>query len=193
MRDRARYEPIARQAATVAGIDPDLFVAQITAESQWDDSAVSYGGAVGIAQIIPQWHPGVDPRNPEASLAYAANLMASYIREFGSERLALRAYNGGPSSLRATGTPPPGTDGYASTILAERDRIRAERAEAPDSGEPINNPMTVTDSAPPSVEVPAGGVFTVAALASPAPVDRRWVVAALAALAALTLAVVLDG
>lgn len=193
MRDRARYEPIARQAATVAGIDPDLYVAQITTESGWDDSAVSYAGAVGIAQIIPRWHPGVDPRNPEASLAYAANLMASYIREFGSERLALRAYNGGPSSLRATGTPPPGTDGYATTILDERDRLKAERGDTPATVEPIDSPTAVTDSAPPSVEVPAGGVLTVAALASPAPVDRRWAVAAIAALAALTLAVVLDG
>lgn len=167
--DRARYEPIARQAATVAGYDPDLFVAQITLESGWNTEAVSRAGAIGIAQIIPQWHPGVNPRDPVASLQYAANLMASYVREFGSERLALQAYNGGPSSLRATGTPPPGTDGYAQTILDARDALRNADGSAPSN--------SVTGSRADSA---------LALLASSSPLDRRWA-ALLAAAAALLL------
>ena len=174
--DRARYEPIARQAATVAGYDPDLFVAQITLESGWNTEAVSRAGAIGIAQIIPQWHPGVNPRDPVASLQYAANLIASYVREFGSERLALQAYNGGPSSLRATGTPPPGTEGYAQSLLDARDAMRAA------GGGSAGNDAAGTSSD----ETASKADSTLAVLASNVPVDRRWA-ALLAAAAALVL------
>jgi soluble lytic murein transglycosylase-like protein len=170
MRDRARYEPIARQAAMVAGIDPDLFVAQITVESHWDTEAVSKHNAVGIAQIIPRWHPDVNPRDPVAALQYAANLMASYVREFGSERLALQAYNGGPSSLRATGTPPPNTAGYAQTILDARDALR--QGQAGDIG-------TRADT-------------TMGLLASSTPLDRRWVMLIAAAVAAVLMLAVAE-
>ena len=67
----------ARQAAQRAGIDPDLFSRQIQQESGFDPSAQSPAGALGIAQIVPQYHPGVDTSDPYASLDYAANLMAA--------------------------------------------------------------------------------------------------------------------
>jgi hypothetical protein len=194
MRDRARYEPIARQAATVAGYDPDLFVAQITLESGWDTEAVSPAGAIGIAQIIPRWHPSIDPRDPVASLQYAANLMASYVREFGSERLALQAYNGGPSSLRATGTPPPGTAGYAQSLLDARDAMRA----AGGGGSAGNDAAYAAPAAPAATYAAPDAAYAapdetankadsaLAVLASNMPVDRRWA-ALLAAAAALVL------
>lgn len=98
---RDYYENLARSYATEAGIDPNIFVAQINQESGFDPTAgPSSGGAMGIAQIIPQWHPGVDPWDPDASLQYAANLMAGQLQNYGGDiRKALTAYHAGPGNL----------------------------------------------------------------------------------------------
>ena len=70
------YENLARTYATQSGIDPDIFALQINQESGFNPTAGSTAGAQGIAQIMPQFHPGVDPWDPDASLNYAAQLMA---------------------------------------------------------------------------------------------------------------------
>ena len=99
----------ARDAAIRQGIDPVLFVRQMTAESDFNPYAVSRAGAVGIAQIMPALHPAVDPTDPYASLDYAARLMRGYIGHFGNWTLALIAYNAGPGRLM------PGNPAYLST------------------------------------------------------------------------------
>lgn len=93
------YEPIARRSAIEAGIDPDVFVRQITQESGWDPNAESGAGALGLAQIVPRWHPDVDPRDPIASLDYAATWMARLHNQYGSYKVALAAYNWGPGNV----------------------------------------------------------------------------------------------
>lgn len=60
---------------------------------------VSSAGAVGIAQIVPRWHPTVDPRDPYASIWYAARYLAGLRAQFGAWELALAAYNWGPGNL----------------------------------------------------------------------------------------------
>ncbi len=102
--DQADLLAYARAAAIRQGIDANLFVRQINAESAFDPYAVSRAGAVGIAQIMPTMHPGVDPTDPYASLDYAARLMRGYIRHYGDWRLALIAYNAGPGRLEPGNT-----------------------------------------------------------------------------------------
>lgn len=116
---RDLYEPYARQAAERHGIDPEIFVRQITQESGWNPRALSPAGAAGIAQIVPRWHPGVDPWDPWASLDYAARLMAGYLAQFGSYDLALAAYNAGPGNVDKYGGVPPfaETQRYVQIIL----------------------------------------------------------------------------
>ncbi len=97
--DQADLRAYARTAAIKQGIDANLFIRQINAESAFDPYAVSTAGAVGIAQIMPTMHPGVDPTDPYASLDYAARLMRGYIGHFGDWRRALIAYNAGPGRL----------------------------------------------------------------------------------------------
>jgi hypothetical protein len=89
------YRKIAAQAARRHGVPVALFLAQINQESGFNPNAVSPAGAVGIAQIVPRWHPGVNPRDPVASLNYAAQLMASLKNRYGTWRDALSAYNSG--------------------------------------------------------------------------------------------------
>ena len=113
--DIADLRAYARDAAIRQGIDPVLFVRQITAESDFDPNAVSKAGAVGIAQIMPALHPAVDPTDPYASLDYAARLMRGYIVHFGDWRRALIAYNAGPGRLM------PGNPAYlpTATLLSD--------------------------------------------------------------------------
>lgn len=112
----------ARNAAVNAGIDPDLFVRQINAESGFDPNARSGAGAVGVAQIVPAYHPGVDPTDPFASLTYAANLMGNYVRQYGGDYArALAAYNAGPGAVARYGGVPPfeETQRYVRNILGD--------------------------------------------------------------------------
>jgi hypothetical protein len=55
--DIADLRAYARDAAIRQGIDPVLFVRQITAESDFNPYAVSRAGAIGIAQIMPRCIP----------------------------------------------------------------------------------------------------------------------------------------
>lgn len=95
-KDYSYYHDYAWAAAQNEGVDPALFVRQIDLESGFDPNAISPAGAVGIAQIVPEFHPDVDPYDPEASLRYAARLMREYLDHFGGDYAkALAAYNGG--------------------------------------------------------------------------------------------------
>jgi len=64
-----------------------------------DGSVTSKAGAVGIMQIIPRWHPGVDARDPKASIYYAASYLYHLHRRFGRWDLALAGYNLGPTGV----------------------------------------------------------------------------------------------
>lgn len=117
------YRAYARQVAEQNGIDPDIFERQINQESGFDPDAYNAGsGASGIAQIMPEYHD-VDVWNPEASLEYAANWMGQLVRQYGSYRKALAAYNWGPGNVnRWDGrqqTLPNETRMYLTNILGE--------------------------------------------------------------------------
>jgi hypothetical protein len=101
---RAYYIWYARQAATAVHINPDVFVRQIEVESDFNPSAVSRAGAIGIAQFMEStaraW--GVDPYDPERSLNGAARLMAHLLSVYhNSYAQALGAYNAGEGAINA--------------------------------------------------------------------------------------------
>jgi soluble lytic murein transglycosylase-like protein len=59
----------------------------------------SPAGAIGLMQIIPKWHPGVNPTDPIASIDYAGKFLRKMYDQFGSWRYAMAAYNWGPGNL----------------------------------------------------------------------------------------------
>ena len=100
---KSQYIAIAQQDATDAGISPVYFVRQINQESGFNPNAVSPAGAVGIAQFEPGTAAGlgIDPWNPVQALRGAAQLMASYSRNYGGDYAkALAAYNGGSGTVQ---------------------------------------------------------------------------------------------
>jgi hypothetical protein len=89
-----------RQVAQQVGIDPDVFERQIWMESKFQPDAYNKSsGATGIAQIIGRWHPGVNPRDPDASLVYAARWIKTMLGNGLSYAKALASYNWGPANV----------------------------------------------------------------------------------------------
>ncbi len=119
----ARFRAALLRSAARWNVAAALLAAQLEAESGFDPYAVSPAGAEGIAQFIPATAAAYglrDPFDPEAAIDAQAHLMSELLREFGSVRLALAAYNAGPGAVRACGCVPayPETVAYVARILA---------------------------------------------------------------------------
>lgn len=78
-------------------------------------------GEIGIMQITPKWHPNVNPYDPIESIWYAAGWMRDLFERFGSWRLAVAAYNWGPTNLANYGlaTAPAITQQYVARVVAQ--------------------------------------------------------------------------
>jgi soluble lytic murein transglycosylase-like protein len=111
------------QAERANGLPPYLLARQAWEESRYNPSAYNPSGAIGIMQIIPAYHPGINASDPFASIAFAGNWMASLYKQFGSWTLALMAYNWGPGNvdnfLMNGGNIPAETTKYYGDILGD--------------------------------------------------------------------------
>jgi soluble lytic murein transglycosylase-like protein len=116
------------QAATKAGIDPALLAALVKHESNFDPSVVSHAGAIGLAQLMPGTARGlgVDPYDPQANLDGGARYLKEQLDRFGSEELALAAYNAGPNRVAQAGGVPriAETQAYVPRVLATWEQLR---------------------------------------------------------------------
>jgi len=116
------YGPVVQQAAKANNIDPSILAGLIEAESTWNANAVSKRGARGIAQIMPEYHPGFTQYNdPVASINYAAKYLSQLQRQFGGNlQLAIIAYNAGPGNVERYRGPIPGnaeSQGYYKKVM----------------------------------------------------------------------------
>lgn len=118
---RGPYLEQARTAARRYGVPEDLFLRLVQQESNWNPTAKSHKGALGLAQLMPQTarELGVNPHQPSENLRGGAKYLAQQYRTFGSWRLALAAYNAGPHAVRKYGGVPPykETQNYVRKIL----------------------------------------------------------------------------
>jgi hypothetical protein len=93
-------DPI-QAAAKANGIDPAILTGILEVESSWRDDIIygrtkSVAGARGIAQIMPEYHPGVNYDDPVASINYAAKHLKGLIAATnGDVNRAIQAYNAG--------------------------------------------------------------------------------------------------
>lgn len=110
-----KYDAFIQEMGRTYGIDPRLIKAVIKAESNWDHTAVSSAGAMGLMQLMPATADNLavaDPFNPyqniEAGVRYLRRMMDMFN---GDIILALAAYNAGPNAVKKyKGVPP-----YAET------------------------------------------------------------------------------
>jgi hypothetical protein len=95
------YGQVVLEAASQFGIDPAILAGVIETESQWNPNAYNKSGATGIAQIIPKWHPTVDPTKPKEAIFYAAKYLNELRAQLGGNMdEAIYAYNSGPGAIR---------------------------------------------------------------------------------------------
>ena len=100
------YYEEANRVAEKYGLDPLLVMAMIKVESNFNPSALSSAGAVGLLQVMPEtlsWMNEKSSKNfalsPPASNIEAGIFYLKYlIRKFGNLKDALMAYNVGPSA-----------------------------------------------------------------------------------------------
>lgn len=88
------------------GFDPLLIVAMISVESGFDPKAKSDQGALGLMQVIPEWHlDKIDARvdgapqadhlfDPEINIAVGIEVLAEGLQRYGTLEKALQYYNG---------------------------------------------------------------------------------------------------
>jgi soluble lytic murein transglycosylase-like protein len=101
------FRPLVESIAARYGYPAALLAAQAEAESNWNPTARSRVGALGLMQFMPatwsEWGSG-EPTDPEASLDAGVQYMQWLIEQFNSAAepiaLALAAYNHGIGNVR---------------------------------------------------------------------------------------------
>ena len=117
------YRETARMIAEEEGVDPDLFIRLIEAESSFQPDVTSTAGAYGLTQLMPGTAAelGVDPTDPIQNLRGGARYLRQQLDRFGDPALALAAYNAGPGRVIQYGGIPPfqETQNYVARILGD--------------------------------------------------------------------------
>ena len=97
------------------GVDPLLVCAVIDTESDWDETAMSDAGAVGLMQLMPATSSELadygivdawsyDPTNlsdPATNIEYGSAYLAWLQNQLGSADEVIAAYNAGPGSVES--------------------------------------------------------------------------------------------
>lgn len=106
------YASLFEAAGKKYGLDPALLSAVAKTESNYNASAKSPAGALGLMQIMPGTarELGVDPMVASQAVDGAARYLSDQLRTFGRVDLALAAYNAGPGSVRKYDGVPPFTE-----------------------------------------------------------------------------------
>jgi soluble lytic murein transglycosylase-like protein len=108
--NRSRIEEMIREVSGRYSVDPALIRAVIQAESNWNSTAVSRKGALGLMQLVPETaqqmgvNNAFDPRqNLDGGVRYLQTLLRRYNGDLDK---TLAAYNAGPGAVdRAGGVP----------------------------------------------------------------------------------------
>ena len=108
------------KAAKDVKLDPKLFHAVVSTESNYNPMAISQVGAVGLTQLMPKTAAGmgVNPANVDENLKGGGQYLQSLIKKYdGNVAKALAAYNAGPGRVDKGGPLPQETQGYVAKVL----------------------------------------------------------------------------
>jgi soluble lytic murein transglycosylase len=105
------YSYIIRNKSRKYNIEPSIIRAVITAESNWNPTAVSKKGAIGLMQLMPETARDMqinNPYDPEENIEAGTRYLRFLLDKFDDNlTLALAAYNAGPGKIEKSGGVPP--------------------------------------------------------------------------------------
>lgn len=106
------YEPLITATEQSWGIPQGLLYRLLYQESHFRPDIINggpnYAGAIGIAQIVPRWHPDITVaqiKDPSTAIPYAGKFLAQLFKASqkfypgGSWKMALAAYNWGAGNV----------------------------------------------------------------------------------------------
>lgn len=104
------------------GVPLSLLTAVVAVESGFKANAVSGAGAQGLMQLMPATAADLgvkDPFDPAQNIEAGAKYLGFLRKHFGSDELALAAYNAGPGRVARVGGVPdfPETRAYIQSVL----------------------------------------------------------------------------
>jgi soluble lytic murein transglycosylase-like protein len=127
------FDDIILDACGRHGVDPALVKGLIKAESNFDPAAVSPAGAKGLMQLMDSTAASLgvaDAFDPRQNVEAGVHLLSDLLARYGSEALALAAYNAGPGAVDKCGGVPQiaETQAYVPRVLLYRDRYTRSTA-----------------------------------------------------------------
>ncbi len=132
---RVQLEEFIEQQCRIQGVDARLVRALIEVESNWNPSAVSRRGALGLMQLMPKTAAGLgvekplDPReNIRGGIAYLKALRGRF---GGDLKLMMAAYNAGESLVAESRTVPDfrETQDFVQRVSALYRKLRGKEAK----------------------------------------------------------------
>jgi hypothetical protein len=104
------FEELVREHSQRQSLRPELVRAVIQVESGFNPRATSPKGAMGLMQLMPQTARSLGVRNaydPAENIRGGTLYLRQLLDKYGSEQIALAAYNAGPGAVdKYDGVPP---------------------------------------------------------------------------------------
>jgi soluble lytic murein transglycosylase-like protein len=123
------YGAIIYREARRNNLPPELVAAMVHTESDFRPKLVSNKSAQGLMQIVPDTARTLgiaNPFDPEQNIAAGTKYFRYLLNRFDDQRIALAAYNAGPTNVeRFGGVPPfPETQSYIEKVNRRHTRYR---------------------------------------------------------------------